>query len=170
MQADGIMEAPRKNCDLDTTNITEVFTLALSLEDLNFSATFTAELLESGLIPPGISAPWIVNVHDLEIATELLERPSELVHFLSRRRRAADKNTVLANDELDYVMHYLIMGPYTDEDEDVMELVSSLTEDLDAWYFYTSGQRTTLAPKPTQPLTPDTIGRASYRETCGRYG
>src|SRR3546814_4072875 len=83
MQADGIMEAPRKNWDLDTTNITEVFTLALSLEDLNFIATFTAELLESGLIPPGISAPWIVNVHDLEIATELLERPSELVHFRS---------------------------------------------------------------------------------------
>ena len=132
MQADGTIEAPRRNWELDTTNITEVFTLALSLEDLNFIATVTAELVASGLIPPGTSAPWIVNVHDLEIATELLERPSEFVHFLSRRRRAADKNTVLANDELDYVMHYLLMGLYTDDHKDVLELVSSLTEDLDA--------------------------------------
>jgi hypothetical protein len=28
---------------------------------------------------------------------------------------------------------------------------------LDAWYFYERSQRTTFAPKPTQPLTPDMI-------------
>ncbi len=155
MQSDGTTDNPKKNWDLDTTNITEVYTVALSLEDLNFIATVTAELVESGLIPAGAPAPWIVNVHDLEIATELLERPSELVHFLSRRRKAAGKNTVLATDELDYVMHYLLMGLYTDEDKDATELVSSLTEDLDAWYFYRSGQKTTFAPKPAQPLTTD---------------
>lgn len=157
MQADGTVEAATRNWDLDTTNISEVFTIALSLEDLNFVATITAELVESGLIPADTSAPWIVNVHDLEVAADLLARPSEFVHFLSRRRKAADKNTVLANDELDYVMHYLTMGLYADEDVDATELVTSLTDDLDAWYFYESGQRTTFAPKPTQPLTADMI-------------
>jgi hypothetical protein len=157
MRADGTVEAPKKNWDLDTTAITEVFTLALSLEDLNFITTVTAELVESELIPAGTSAPWIVNVHDLEIATELLARPSELVHFLSRRRRAAGKNSVLAVDELDYVMHYLLMGLYTDEDADVTHIVSSLTEDLDAWYFYKSGQRARFTPKPTQQLTLDMV-------------
>jgi hypothetical protein len=165
MQADGTVDTPRKNWDLDTGIITEVFTVALSLEDLNFIATVTAELVESGLIPAGTSAPWIANVHDLEIATKLLARPSELVHFLSRRRRAADKNTVLASDELDYVMHYLTMGLYTDEDVDVTELISSLTEDLDAWYFYESGQRTTYAPKPAQPLSPDMIDTLDLLDT-----
>lgn len=170
MSADGTIEGPRKNWDLDTTNITDVFTVALSLEDLNFIATVTAELVESGLIPPGTSAPWIVNVHDLEIAAELLARPSELVHFLSRRRRAADKNTVLATDELDYVMHYITMGLYTDKDVDVTELVLSLTDDLDAWYFYKSGQRPTVASKPAQPLTVDLVDTLELLDAHRPYG
>lgn len=167
---DGTLEKARTNWDLDISNITDVFTIALSLEDLNFIATITTELVDSGLIPAGASAPWIVNVHDLEIAAELLSRPSELVHFLSRRRRAADKNTVLASDELDYVMHYITMGLYTDKPTDATEMVMGLNEDLDAWYFYKIGQQTVEAPKPAQPLTADLIDTLDLLDRHRPYG
>ncbi len=167
---DGTLEKARTNWDLDISNITDVFTIALSLEDLNFIATITAELVDSGLIQAGASAPWIVNVHDLEITAELLSRPSELVHFLSRRRRAADKNTILAADELDYVMHYITMGLYTDKPTDATEMVMGLNEDLDAWYFYKIGQQAVAAPKPTQPLTADLIDTLHLLDEHRPYG
>ena len=149
---DGTVGDARRNWDLDVSHITDVFTIALSLEDLNFIATITAELAESGLIPADASAPWIVNVHDLEITAELLSRPAELVHFLSRRRRTARKNSILASDELDYVMHYITKGLYADSPLEATEMVMGLNEDLDAWYFHRIGQEPVAAPKPTQPL------------------
>lgn len=111
-----------------------------------------------------------MNVHDLEITAELLSRPSELVHFLSRRRRAADKNTILASDELDYVMHYITMGLYTDNPTDATEMVMGLNEDLDAWYFYEIGQQTVEAPKPAQPLTVELIDALDLLNEHRPYG
>lgn len=169
LEADGMLERPRRNWDLDTSNITDVFNIALSLEDLNFIATITAELVDSSLIPAGASAPWIVNVHDLEIAAELLSRPSELIHFLLRRRRAADMNTILAHDELDYVMHYITMGLYTESSTDATEMVGGFYEALDAWYFYETGQQSAEAPKPTQPLTGDLIDTLEFLDQHRPY-
>jgi hypothetical protein len=170
MNADGSLEALQRNWDLDTTNITDVFTIALSLEDLNYIATITSELVESGLIPPGTASPWIVNIHDLEITAELLSRPSEFVHFLSRRRKASDSNKILAADELDYVMHYITMGLYTDEPNNSTELVVNLTEDLDAWYFHKIGLRETQSPKPAQRLTSSVIEILDALDTHRPYG
>lgn len=170
ISADNTVEEARTNWDLDVSNITDVFTIALSLEDLNFIATITAELVDSNLIPAGASAPWIVNVHDLEITAELLSRPSELIHFFSRRRRAADKNNILAYDELDYVMHYITMGLYSDNPADTTQMVTSLNEDLDAWYFYKIGQHTVEAPKPIQPLTADLIDTLDLLDEHRPYG
>lgn len=167
---DGTLEQTQTNWDLDVSGITDVFTIALSLEDLNFIATITAELVDSGLIPLEAPAPWIVNVHDLEITAELLSRPSELVHFLSRRRRAAQKSTILANDELDYVMHYITMGLYTDNAGDTTEMIVNLNEELDAWYFYKIGQQSIEAPKPSQPLAPDVVSTLDLLSRHRPYG
>jgi hypothetical protein len=142
----------RKNWDLDVSEVDEVFTIALSLEDLNYLVTVTSELVESGLIPSGSPSPWVVNIHDLEVATKLLDRPAEFVHFLSRRRRASTMNNIQAADELDYVMHYLTEGLFPEGTPDVTTLILNLTDELDAWVFYAEGLRETPAPKPAQEI------------------
>ncbi len=144
----------RTNWDLDVSEVTEVFTIALSLEDLNYIVTITSDLVESGLIPEGTYSPWIVNIHDLEIAAKLLTRPGEFIQFLSRRRRTAAKNNILAIDELDYVMHYLTNGLFP-EGSPATTLVLSLTDELDAWIFYEEGLRDTPALKPAQQIDPE---------------
>jgi hypothetical protein len=151
----GSLQPPRTNWDLDLSGVREIYTVALSLEDLNFVATITSELVESGLIEATAPAPWIVNIHDLEVISEILERPSEFLHFISRRRRASDTNRVLANDELDYLMHYISNGLYTDEPSDETELVTSLTDPLDEWHSFKHGHRKTFAPRPAQPINKD---------------
>ncbi|WP_306892699.1 hypothetical protein [Agromyces albus] len=149
---DGSGDGARTNWDLDVSEVTEVFTIALSLEDLNYLVTITSELVESGLIPEGALSPWIVNVHDLEIAAQLLDRPAEFIQFLSRRRRTATMNNILAVDELDYVMHYLASGLFPEGSTSTTTLVLSLTDELDAWIFYENGLRDTPAPKPAQQI------------------
>lgn len=146
----------RKNWDLDVSDVRQIFTIALTLEDLNYIATITSELVESGLIPTDAPSPWIVNIHDLEVTTRLLTRPAEFVQFLSRRRRASSFNNIQAIDELDYVMHYFTFGLFPEGSMDTMTLVHSLTDDLDAWMFYEDGLREIPAPKPQQEIDVET--------------
>ncbi len=155
IDAAGVVQPVRSNWDLDLEGIREVYTVALSLEDLNFLATITSDLVDSGLIDANAPAPWIVNIHDLGIVTEIVERPSELIHYLSRRLRASASNQVLANDELDYFMHYLTRGLYTDEPTDGIQMVASLTDPLDEWHAHKHGHRKQFAPKPAQPISRD---------------
>lgn len=156
MSADQPNGPARKNWDLDVSDVRQVFTIALTLEDLNYIATITSELVESGLIPAEARSPWVVNVHDLEVTARLLTRPAEFVQFLSRRRRASTFNNIQAIDELDYVMHYLVFGLFPEGATNTMTLVQSLTDDLDAWMFYEDGLRETPAPKPQQEIDVET--------------
>ncbi len=156
MNADQPSSVVRKNWDLDLGNVRQIFTIALTLEDLNYIATITSELVESGLIPAEAPSPWVVNVHDLEVTTRLLTRPAEFAQFLSRRRRASTFNNIQAIDELDYVMHYLTFGLFPEGSLDTMTLVQSLTDDLDAWVFYEDGFRETPAPRPQQEIDVET--------------
>lgn len=79
-------------------------------------------------------------------------------------------NTILAHDELDYVMHYITMGLYTESSTDATEMVGGFNEALDAWYFYETGQQSAEAPKPTQPLTGDLIDTLELLDQHRPYG
>ncbi|KHK96584.1 hypothetical protein LK09_14700 [Microbacterium mangrovi] len=160
----------RKNWDLDVSEVDEVFTIALSLEDLNYLVTVTSELVESGLIPKDSPSPWVVNIHDLEVTTRLLNRPAEFIHFLSRRRRASTMNNIQAADELDYVMHYLTEGLFPEGSPDATTLILNLTNDLDAWVFYTEGLRETPAPKPAQEIDPESDEILATLEEARPFG
>jgi len=146
----------QRNSDLNVEGVTEVFTIALSLEDLNYVATVTADLVASGLIKDGLPSPWVVNIHDLEVASNLFAYPAIFIQFLELRRDVAAGGRVVAVDELDYVMLYL-SGRLADIfASGVPTMVTSLTDDLDAWIFYEAGLRETSASKPALPIDKDT--------------
>lgn len=98
--------------------------------------------------------PWVVSLHELEVICEVVARPSELVHYLQRRRCMDETRRAWAMDELDYFMHYLLFGLFWPEptegssDTTPPEQLLSHTEQLDAWYMYERGQRKAPVEKP----------------------
>lgn len=152
LDSDGLPLPEARNVEIPLVPGREVLTIVLSLDDLNAVATVVEELGRSGLLEDAAQPPWIVNEHDLEIITEVLERPSEFVHYLLRRQAMDVSSSFRAVEELDYFVHYLKTGLYTDPDEPRSALLMSMTDDLNAWYEFTRGERTVESPKPSQPI------------------
>ncbi|MGW7493163.1 hypothetical protein ACWGKA_02445 [Streptomyces luteogriseus] len=155
---------------LDLSQISEVHTVAVSLEDLSGISTTTAQLAAAGLLPNG-AYPWTVSVHDLRVIAELIDRPAELLVYLRRRTAAETTIKYQAVDELDLFLHFFQRGLYVEPDPastaqelpqfgqptvaaqrrraaEHRGLVLSHTDQLDAWYFYRLGHSPTPASKP----------------------
>lgn len=138
--------------DVDLTGIRHVFEVVVTLEDLPAVAPSTWLLADAGILPSD-PIPWLVSLHELELICDLVETPSEFVHYLLRRRRMDSARRAWAADELDYFMHYLKFGLYWPDrdpaEPPVMEQLASFTDDLDAWFMYKRGERKKRARKPS---------------------
>lgn len=141
---------------IDTSDVREIYTIAVGLEDLSGVTTATAMLVDSGILGPD-NIPWTVSLHDLRIICELLDRPSELLLYLRRRTHPQVTRKYLAVDEMDLYLHFLNRGLYVEPDPDdvakalpwageateasreryesqVAQIMESQTDPLDAWY------------------------------------
>lgn len=161
---------------LDLSSVREVHQIVVTLEDLSAIATETAELVLAGLL--GLDdLPWTVSLHDLRVIAELVERPAEFILYL--RRRNEPKVTMLhhANDELDLFLEFFANGLYVEPDpHDVrarmphlgepstaarrrfnaqgVAILTSRTDELDAWYQHELGIRRAEANKPKHNANP----------------
>lgn len=141
---------------IDVSGIREIHTIAVGLEDLSGVTTATTMLLGAGILKPE-HIPWTVSVHDLRIVCELLARPSEMLLYLRRRTEPLATWKYRAVDELDLFLLFLQRGLYVEPDPhrtaqelpwaeppstaDLRrfatqrpQLITSLTDPLDAWY------------------------------------
>src|SRR5258708_7515382 len=105
--------------------------------------------------------PWAISLTDLRVISELVEFPSQFIHYLTRRLRINEHGHVQGYDELDWFGTYLHDGLYFEDtlnDKDAPEMIflQSATTNFDDYYFYVTGQRKTPVPKPTQPM-PETM-------------
>ncbi|MEU4643376.1 hypothetical protein [Micromonospora sp. NPDC023814] len=155
---------------LDLSGVREVHAIAVSLEDLSGIATVTSDLVAAGLLTDS-ALPWTVSLHDLRIISELIDRPAELLLYLRRRTEPDITRRFHAVDELDFYLHFLAAKLYAEPDPDVvhrelpqlgaprvrdrrkyrkqqLELLTSRTDALDAWYMHRLGYRRTPADKP----------------------
>ena len=131
--------------------------IVISLEDLSWITTAINPLVASGVLPDKARAPLILGIHDLEIMCDLIELPAQLIHYFARRSEVNQLNSVTATDELDYFMYYLERGLYFDDElqadgKPVHLFISSMTDDLDAYYMYEKGTRTPHAKRPRQSM------------------
>lgn len=137
--------------------MSDAFEIVVVLEDLPTIGPSTWRLADAGFLPSD-PIPWVVSLHELEVICELVERPSELIHYLQRRRRLDSTRRAWAMDELDYFAHYLTRGlwwPELAQDESVPpERLLSHTDELDAYYMYVRGDRTKKARRPGQDHHP----------------
>lgn len=166
---------------VDLTQIREIHTIAVSLDDLSSITTATAELVRAGLLEP-TNIPWTVSLHDFELISELTERPAEFLLYLRRRRNPTATVMYTAADELDLFLFYFENGLWVEPDPDQLRtafpflpkptpgerrryrrqmpsLITSRTDPLDQWHYSKAdnGRDMKFVPKPTMvpsPLAP----------------
>lgn len=139
---------------IDLSAVCEVHTVVTSLDDLSGISTATTQLVRAGILAHG-DIPWTVSLHDLDLITQIVDRPAEFVLYLQRRRHPELTATYMAVDELDYFLYFLREGLYIEPDPDFETLdmqllgnkaprglrraqppgmITSHTDHLDAWY------------------------------------
>jgi hypothetical protein len=100
---------------VDLSQIREIHTIAVSLDDLSTVLTATAEMVRAGLLSPD-NIPWTVSLHDLELITELVARPAEFLLYLRRRRNPDVTVMFRAADELDLFLYFFEKGLWVEPD------------------------------------------------------
>jgi hypothetical protein len=139
------------------------YILNVTLEDLGMLATRVASSSELGLGQREVPM-WTVNINDLRVVSELMEFPSEFVHYLDRRAHADEYTQVRTPDELDVLMYFLRKGLDFDT-KSLKEFTSfsmvGFTEELDRYYDWLDGQVET-GHRPTLQIP------ASIKELCRR--
>lgn len=145
----------RKVGTLRCDKVKHVFSLAVTLDDLNWLSSGLWKVFDVGLI--SAAPPLLFNLHDLEVICDLAEPPSLMPHFLQRRALLAERRIFHASDELDYFMLYLNQGLRMDEFEgerpDIVH-IGNQTDALEAYYWSLEGLRSP-APKPCRELPPE---------------
>ena len=135
----------------------EVFLINVTLDHLESFVANAYELKDLGFFS-GKDVPWSVSLGDLRVISEVVEFPSQFVHYLLWRRRLNELQNNYANDELDWFMYYLKEGSKFDdvakhlEHHNIVMQLNSYTTDLDDYYLYIMGDRKTVATKPAQDM------------------
>ncbi len=144
---------------IDQKELSRVFAIVVTLDDLSGLSTLVSALVEAGLLDAPEPLPWIVSLHELEVVLDLLEFGAQFPHFLMRRRRINELKRVYTSDELDFFVYYLLRGLYFEETFDASDapdrvFLQSMTDDVDAYYFWRHGLRKSKARKPSTRLDP----------------
>lgn len=150
---------------LEITGVREVQPIVVTLDDVSPVAPLLWQLIGSKLLPEGATIPWVVTLFELDLVCQTVQWPMQLIHFLRRRARLNEIGGLHAADELDWWMLYLTQGLYFEDDELLASgqvRYLSQTDDLDAWYLYSQGRRTTPAAKPRQALEEATVAMLDF--------
>jgi hypothetical protein len=153
-----LRSADGTSMDFKAEDVTEAFSVVVTLDDFSGVGPTVWELAAAGLLDVPDPLPWIVSLHELEIICDLVEYAAMLPHYLLRRRRLNELKLLHAADELDLFIFYLEHGLYFDEmaatERPDAIRIQSMTDDLDAYYMWKRGHRRAKAEKPHQRMHP----------------
>ncbi len=141
---------------IDRNSIDRLFTVALTLEDVNL---FVADPKSVPVIEdqPDGTVPWIVNLLTLQSIVRFIQFPAEFVHYLSRRLRLNVIKKIHAVEELDYFGDYLSTGLYFDEAEIgpyTNVALDGCTDRIEAYRRFEKGRSEVPVEKPQQKFPP----------------
>ncbi|MBN1321635.1 MAG: hypothetical protein JXA87_12435 [Thermoleophilia bacterium] len=112
------------------------FSMVVTLEDVTAVSTQLPMLSDLGFAWEGPKAH-VVSLPDLLVLADVLDTPSDFLHYLHRRKSILDEWGVFSADELDYLMFYLSEDLWM-EDMDVGEHrvmhIGIYTQELDQYY------------------------------------
>ena len=139
---------------IDPERFETVLPLVITLDELGVSPRVW-QLARNGLLERGEQHPTTMALSELEVICEVLDTPSRLLHYLTRRQTFNQIGGVAALEEADLMMYYLDQGLYVEgDDRPGLLLLPSLTDPLDAYQYHKHGKRKAPAPKPSAQLHP----------------
>ena len=153
----------------DKEKYKNIYLFNITLQNLAQLSTRLNSLKSFNLIE-GKEWPWSVFINDLRIISELIEFPSEFLHFLQRRIKVNDYPQFYTTDELDFLMFYFREGLYF-EDGILQNLdryiPNAYTEDLDKYYDYIAG-RVSSGKKPRLRISEEYKNIITELESAGK--
>lgn len=128
----------------DLSDVYEVYSIIVCLEDLAVLSNANQELYEAGLIG-NKNMPWIVSLHDLLVIKDIISSPGDFINYVRRRTDYNIMKNIIVNDELDVFMWYIYGGFYLDDNRiiksnrenefpDKSIIVATLTDELDSYF------------------------------------
>jgi len=132
---------------VDTANIHRFGRLSISLDWLGDLQGHWPELRRAGFVPATADIAATLTLADLEIVLDILESPSERLHYLLRRSEF-EEHVDYIGDEMDVLGFYLDTGFNIGESEfdGTGFFLTGQSQPIDA-YYVTSGEKR-KAPKP----------------------
>jgi hypothetical protein len=161
---------------IDLPSIGEVHSIVVMLDDMGLVSMSMSELAHQGIVDTD-EVPWIVTLHDLIVASRTFDHPAQFLQFLRRRRGRKLSAMVTGVDELDMLMWFINGGmhfdadPHTRADQLPIDVpaqghalrafeeqgrvhLGTLTDPLDAWFYFQGGQSDNEVPRPTRREEP----------------
>lgn len=154
----------------DKDKYKNIYLFNITLQNLAPLSTRLNSLRSLNLVV-GKEWPWSVFINDLRVISELIEFPSEFLHFLQRRIKVNDYPQFYTTDELDFLMVYFREGLYF-EDGILLNLdryiPSAYTEDLDKYYDCIAG-RVSSGKKPRLRISVEYKNLITEIESTDKY-
>lgn len=139
---------------IDTSDVLEIITLGTTLESIAAMLPDLREVVDAGLTTQEVTAlSHSIALSDLQVVLEILEHPSEVLHYF-RRRGEIENGTFLEGDEVDLLGFYLESGFNLGESEFTEEhqlQTFGLSDPIDTYYYGLEAGLTT--DKPTSKRT-----------------
>ena len=139
---------------IDKSNLDTSFLVTLTLDSLDTFSPVLYQVAELGIFGES-KLPWAVYLLDLMVIRELIEFPSQFIHYLNRRLRINELANIEAYDELDWLGYYFLEGLYFEDISksgiDKFQLLSYTTA-MDDYFMHETGERITPALKPHQVM------------------
>lgn len=157
---------------IDLSEVREIHSIVVSLDDLGPLSLSMNELVAHGVIDTA-TVPWVVTLHDVIVMGRVLDHPAQFLSYVRRRcgRRLATKVTGV--DELDMLMWFIDGGLFFDQDprevaaqlpvdrpvtkavqrrydEQPPVQLGTMTDPLDAWFYWKDGLSQRQVLKPTR--------------------
>jgi hypothetical protein len=142
-----------KDIPLDFPPIFNVYCIVVTLDHMDALFVDNLRLAET-VTGTTQKRLWGVGIRDLMVFADVLDSPTQLLHYIDRRNQTLSDFRVTATDELDLLCCYLQQGLFFDNKFSSHSNVQlcTHTEGLDNYYHYLEGVRETPASKPTMVM------------------
>jgi hypothetical protein len=148
-----VRKANRSKLMVDASGVRRTLAIGVTLEPIADLLPRLTEMIESGLSGAQAGAlTYSISLPDLELVVDLLDHPSEVLHYLSRRKEIEER-TFLAGDEVDLLALYLQTGFNIGEREfsgrDRLD-VTGLSDPIDIWHYRREAGMPADKPRPAR--------------------
>ncbi|QDV40652.1 hypothetical protein Enr13x_04860 [Stieleria neptunia] len=131
--------------------VKHIYRIAVTLDHMDAVLVNTGIAIEAGLMP-SVENYWSVGLRDLIVFADLIQCPTELLHYISRRNHLFKKYPMIVTDEIDLLGNYissqrLYFDNVVKQEGAVITLVSH-SDEIDNYYYFEQGARTKETDKP----------------------